>query len=203
MFAYSGFMRMLISLFAIIVIAVLLTFAGCQSSRSGYKSAPYVIVRSDGNFELRDYPELTVAETSMKEGGSGGSFNRLFRFITGGNKDRQKISMTTPVFMSGSGSDDTMAFVMPAEIGKVSQPTDGAVKVREVPGGRFAVLRFSGSRSRQQETERLDQLKAWMAAQGIGSASSPVYAYFDPPWTPPMLRRNEVMLRTETRPSAR
>lgn len=166
-------------------------------------SAPYVIVRSDGDFELRDYPELTVAETPMKEGGSGGSFNRLFRFITGGNKDGQKISMTTPVFMSGSRSDDTMAFVMPAEIGKVSQPTDGAVTVREVPGGRFAVLRFSGSRSRQQETERLEQLKAWMAAQGVGSTSLPVYAYFDPPWTPPMLRRNEVMLRTETHPSAR
>lgn len=195
MFAYSGHMGKLISLFAVLVIGVLLVCAGCQASRSGYKSAPYVIVRSEGDFELRDYPGLMVAETTMKEGGSGGSFNRLFRFITGGNREKQKISMTTPVFMSGSQPDDTMAFVMPADVGKVPQPTDGSVTVREVPGGRFAVLRFSGSRSPDQESEQLEKLKAWMAAHGLGSASAPVYAYFDPPWTPPMLRRNEVMLR--------
>jgi len=68
MFAYSGRMGKLISLFAILVIGVLLAFAGCQASRSGYKSAPYVIVRSEGDFELRDYPELMLAETTMKEG---------------------------------------------------------------------------------------------------------------------------------------
>lgn len=56
MFAYSLFMRKLISLFVILLIGVLLTFAGCQSSRSAYKSATYVIVRSDGDFELRDNP---------------------------------------------------------------------------------------------------------------------------------------------------
>jgi len=195
MFAYSGHMGKLISLFAILVIGALLAFAGCQASRSGYKSAPYVIVRSEGDFELRDYPELMLAETTMKDEGSGGSFNRLFRFITGGNREKQKISMTTPVFMSGSQPDDTMAFVMPANVGKVPQPTDGSVTVRGVPAGRFAVLRFSGSRSPAQESEHLEKLKAWMTAHGLGSESAPVYAYFDPPWTPPMLRRNEVMLR--------
>jgi hypothetical protein len=68
---------------------------------------------------------------------SNGSLNRLFRFITGGNEAKQKIAMTTPVFMSGSDSNATMAFVLPAKY-KASgapNPTDGAVKVRELEAG--------------------------------------------------------------------
>ena len=179
----------------ILVIGVLLAIAGCRTSRSGYKSAPYSVVRSDGDFELRDYPALKMVETTMKEGGSGGSFNRLFRFITGGNDAGEKIAMTTPVFMAGS--EGTMAFVMPADLKRVPQPTDGSVTVRELPAGRFAVLRFSGARSPQQETQHLERLNAWAAAQGLMASAAPVYAYFDPPWTPPFLRRNEVMLRVD------
>jgi hypothetical protein len=66
-----------------------------------------------------------------------------------------------------------------------------------MPAGRFAVLRFNGARSPQQETEHLERLKAWVADQNFRVSAAPVYAYFDPPWTPPFLRRNEVMLRVD------
>jgi SOUL heme-binding protein len=188
-------MRKMLLLVVIVVIGALLAIAGCRTSRSGYKSAPYTVVRSDGDFELRDYPTLKVVETAMKDGGSGGSFNRLFRFITGGNDAGQKIAMTTPVFMAGGES--TMAFVMPEDLGKVPQPTDGSVTVREMPAGRFAVLRFSGVRSSESEAEHLARLKEWVAAQGLRASAAPVFGYFDPPWTPPLLRRNEVMLRID------
>jgi len=190
---------MFVSLF-ILAVAVVLVFAGCQATRAGYESAPYKIVRSTGKFELRDYPALTVVETPMARGGSkaDGSFNRLFRFITGGNEAKQKIAMTTPVFMSGSDSNATMAFVMPEKLksGEVPKPADGSVAVREWAAGRFAVLRFSGGRNAKHEAEALDRLKTWLAVEGLGISSPPVYGYFDPPWTPAFLRRNEVMLRT-------
>jgi hypothetical protein len=82
-------------------------FVGCQAARSGYESAPFKVGRTDGKYELRDYPALTVVETPMTRRGNeaDGSFNRLFRFIAGGNEARQKIAMTTPVFMSGNGSN--------------------------------------------------------------------------------------------------
>jgi len=188
-------MRKILLLLAIFVIGALLAIAGCRTSRSGYKSAPYTVVRSDGDFELRDCPALKVVETTMKDGGSGGSFNRLFRFITGGNDAGKKIAMTTPVFMAGGES--TMAFVMPADLEKVPQPTDGLVTVREMSAGRFAVLRFSGARNPQQEADHLERLKAWVADHHLKVSAAPVYAYFDPPWTPPFLRRNEVMLRID------
>ncbi len=188
-------MKKILALAVISVIGALLAIAGCRTSRSGYKSAPYTVVRSEGDFELRDYPALKVVETAMKDGGSGGSFNRLFRYITGGNDAGKKIAMTTPVFMGGGES--TMAFVMPADLGKVPQPTDGSVTIRDLPAGRFAVLRYSGARSPEQEAEHLQRLKARVADQHLKASAAPVYAYFDPPWTPPFLRRNEVMLRID------
>jgi DNA gyrase inhibitor GyrI len=191
---------MLVTLLMLVVAGALI-LVGCQTTRAGYESAPYKVVRSEGKFEVRDYPAVTVVETPMARSGNGadGSFNRLFRFITGGNEAKQKISMTTPVFMSGSDSNATMAFVMPAKLAatQVPKPTDGSVKVRALEAGRFAVLRFSGGRNAKNESETLARLKAWMEAQGLKTVSVPVYGYFDPPWTPGFLRRNEVMLRTD------
>jgi len=185
----------------ILVVVVALVFVGYRTSRAGYESAPCQVVRSSGEFELRDYPALTVVETPMTSTGNNadGSFMRLFRFITGGNEAKQKIAMTTPVFMSGSDTNATMAFVMPAKLvrGEVPKPTDGSVSVQELPSGRFAVLRFQGGRKAKNEAAALQQLKDWMKAEGLSELSPPVFAYFDPPWTPGFLRRNEVMLRTE------
>lgn len=193
---YNFLMKKSLVLIGIVGIGVLLAIAGCRTSRSAYKSAPYTIIRSDGNFEIRDYPALRVVESAMKNGGSGGSFNRLFRYISGGNDAGKKIAMTTPVFMDGG--EGTMAFFMPEDLGKVPQPTDQSVRVREIPAGRIAVLRYRGERSARQETDYLAQLKTWASDQNIQiSAAPPMFAYFDPPWTPPFLRRNEVMLRIE------
>ena len=187
--------------FLILAVVVVVVLVGYRTSRAGYESAPCQVVRSSGKFELRDYPALTVVETPMTRTGNNadGSFMRLFRFITGGNEAKQKIAMTTPVFMSGSDSNATMAFVLPAKLKSdtVPKPTDGSLTVRELPAGRFAVLRFRGGRNAKNEAAALQWLKDWMTTQGLSVLSPPVFAYFDPPWTPGFLRRNEVMLRTE------
>jgi DNA gyrase inhibitor GyrI len=189
-------------LLLILAVGIGLVLAGRQATRAGYESAPYQVVRSEGEFQVRDYPALTVVETPMaasRGDGADGSFMRLFRFITGGNEAKQKIAMTTPVFMSGGETNVVMAFVMPAKMtaAEVPQPADGSVTVRELPAGRFAVLRYSGGRNAKTETESLARLKAWMKAEKLNVLPPPVYGYFDPPWTPAFLRRNEVMLRTE------
>ena len=184
----------------LILVALAPIVGGCLVSRAGYESAAYKVVRSDGKFELRDYPAITVVETPMKSPGqdADNGFMRLFHFISGGNAAKQRISMTTPVFMTGSGTNSTMAFVMPAKLapGEVPKPADQGLRVRELPPGRFAVLRYSGGRNEKQETNQLARLKTWMAAQSLPVLSEPIYGYFDPPWTPTFLRRNEVMLRT-------
>ena len=142
---------MTIILLVSLAVVIGLAIAGYWTSRAGYESAPYKAVRTDGKFELRDYPRLTVVETPMVRSANGADngFMRLFRFITGRNEANQKIAMTTPVFMSVGDSNLTMAFVMPAtmKVSQVPKPADGAVTVRELEAGQFAVLRFSGGRN--------------------------------------------------------
>jgi len=192
------------SLWLVLFLVALVPIAGgCLVSRAGYETAPYKVVRADGKFELRDYPAITVVETPMKspDQGADNAFGRLFQFISGGNAASQKIAMTTPVLMAGSGTNGTMAFVLPAKLvlGEVPKPTDASLTIRELPAGWFAVMRYSGGRNHRQETNQLARLESWMTAQSLPVLSSPIYAYFDPPWTPAFLRRNEVMLRTTNR----
>jgi len=181
--------------------ASVLVVVGCEATRAGYESAPYKVARAEGRFEVREYPELVVVETGT--GGAGkdadGSFGRLFGFISGRNREGTKIAMTTPVFMAGEGDARTMAFVMPSEMaaGEVPKPTDDAVAVRELEAGTFATMRFSGSRDAARELRALEALEGWLEREGLKAEGTPVYGYFDPPWTPTFLRRNEVMVRVK------
>ena len=185
----------------IVVVVIGAVIAGYMTSRAGYETASYRVVQSSGNFEVRQYPPLVIAETSMT-GGDNNSFGRLFRFITGGNAANQKISMTTPVFMSGVATNSKMAFVLPSKIepSAVPQPSDGAVTIRKIEGGHFCVYRYSGGRSGTKESDAIEQLRSWMQSQNLPAQSEPIFAFFDPPWTPPFLRRNEVMIRTVEQP---
>lgn len=186
---------------ALSTMAASLITAACGTTRAGYHTAPYQLVHSAGKFEVRDYPTLTVVETSMAGNGGDRGFGRLFRFISGSNEKAQKIAMTTPVLMSGPDASRTMSFVLPSNLepGRIPKPADASVSVRVIPPGRFAVLRFSGGRSAPREAAALDRLKTWMATAGLSASSQPIYGYFDPPWTPSFWRRNEVMLRVEER----
>ena len=184
-----------------LVSAAAVFFAGCKTSPKASETAPSRLVSRDGNFELRDYPALTIVETVM-DSDSGASFQRLFRYNSGANADGEKIPMTTPVFMAGEEPRRTMSFVMPEEMKAAPGPKDSALRVTKIPAGRFAVLSFSGTRSSESEIQALAQLQAWMKKSGLDSTGEPLFGYFDPPWTPSFLRHNEVMLRVEEQKTA-
>lgn len=183
---------------ALLLTAVFST-VGPMVARAGYETAPYQPVRVVGAFEVRDYPALRVVETPANTTAGGSGFGRLFRFISGRNASGEKIAMTTPVLRGEQAGRATMAFVLPATLQseRVPRPEDDSLSLREIPAGRFAVLRFSGGRSTKAETAALQRLQAWIAAEHLIASSPPVFAYFDPPWVPPFLRHNEVMLRLD------
>ena len=171
-----------------------LVVAGCGLTRAGYESAPYRVVRKGEGFELRRYPPIRVAETADQ----GDSFLRLFRYIDRNNGDSRKISMTTPVWMDPVPErPGTMAFVLPSGLTNPPAPGDGAVRLSERPGGTWAVRRFRGSRQ-GNDGEALARLRQELSNAGISPTGPARFAYYDPPWIPGFLRRNEAMLPVAT-----
>ncbi len=170
-----------------------------NSSRAAVESPDYKVIRTDGKFEIRDYPELIVATTPMAGGGMNGGFGQLFRFITGSNEASEKIAMTSPVLIDSAKEKRTMSFIMPKKAVEkgVPKPAGESVTLGKVEAARFAVLRFDGGRSEENEKAAIDKLKEWLDAQKIAGKGDPIFAYYDPPWTPLFMRRNEVMIRVD------
>jgi hypothetical protein len=169
------------------------------NSRAATETPECVLIRTDGKFEIRDYPVLATATAPMDGEGMNGGFGRLFRFITGSNDAGQKIAMTSPVLIDTANDKRTMSFVMPkkARDNGVPKPTGAAVTVGEIEASRFAVLRFRGGRTSENEARAVEKLRSWLATQKIVGKGEPVFAYYDPPWTPIPMRRNEVMIRID------
>ena len=166
---------------------------GC--SKSKYETPDYQVVEKDGAFEIRDYPALTVVSTPMQKRGEDGSFMKLFRFISGRNEHSQKISMTTPVLMTGTESG-TMSFIVPKDVAEhgVPAPSSPDVTVSTKPAARYAVYRFSGPSKPEPSEAASKKLLSWATSKNLPISGSPLYAYYNPPWTPGFMRRNEVLI---------
>ena len=168
-----------------------------KRSRLDAEPTPYIVLRRDKPFELRSYPSLPVATTPIR-GDHDEAFMRLFRFIDRGNETAEKIAMTTPVFFDGQpGAQEKMTLVMPQKTAwaGVPAPSAAAVTLEERPAQRVAVYRFAGGTCAEREREAVARLRAWMISEGLQSFGEPTIAYYDAPFIPGFLRRNEAMLR--------
>ena len=183
------------------VVVVLAYFGWKLTARGAYESAAYTVLESDGPFETREYPDLMMATTGMQleTQGDDGSFMRLFRYIGGANEHEHKVAMTTPVFMQSEAyvTSGQMGFVIPREVTAqgIPSPTNDNVQIRKRIGGRFAVIRFDGRMNRESVAKAEDELRVWMNGSGMIGDGDAEFAGYDPPWTPGLLRRNEVLIR--------
>ena len=169
------------------------------NSRASTETTAYRVVKKTGDVEIRDYPEMEVARTPMDSRGMDGSFGRLFRFITGANDSKKNIAMTTPVLIAGSDNERTMSFILPVATVRdgVPAPNGSAVKIEKLSAARYAAMRFSGGRNEANEKRAGDKIRALLKNQNITPVGEVVFAYYDPPWTPLFMRRNEVLIRVE------
>ncbi len=177
-------------------------------------------VLKDGNFEVRDYPALVVAEVAVsgeqKEAASKG-FRLLAAYIFGGNTRRQsiamtapvaqeptseKIAMTAPVTQSQDAGIWTVRFTMPSAytLESLPKPDDPKVHLRRLPPGRFAVLGFSGLAGKSDVDMKSRELLAATRTRHLRTTGSVSLAQYNPPWTLWFMRRNEVMIQLEHGP---
>lgn len=152
---------------------------------------------ADG-IEIRTYHRRVAAETIVadtEEGARNAGFRRLAGYIFGGNHQGTKIAMTAPVAQSaGHDGDWVIRFFMPSSYDgdDLPVPDDDRVELVEVPAETVAVLRFSGDRSSRAVAEHARQLRNTLRAYGFDTDGEVVAWFYDPPWTLPFLRRNEV-----------
>ena len=161
----------------------------------------YEVLEEYPDFELRRYPDHFVAEVEVGgafELAGNMAFPRLARYIGGHNRSSRKVAMTAPVVQEQDPHSRryVVGFVMPADVSAedLPNPTDSAVRTRRVPAETAAALRFSGRWSRGSYEKRTAQLLAALETAGLTVGGDPRYARFDPPWTPWLLRRNEVVV---------
>jgi hypothetical protein len=156
-------------------------------------------VAQDGDFEIRRYAAYRIVTTSagtdFDDAGNAG-FRTLFRYISGANEGETDIAMTAPVLQARDESHWSLAFVVPAAYapGSIPAPADPNVTIAEVPGGLYAALRFSGHWSEARFMEQESALRAHLAGTAFVVCGPTRYARYDPPFKPPFLRRNEILI---------
>ena len=108
----------------------------------------------------------------------------------------EEIAMTAPVAQEKVGDRYRITFVMPSEytLESLPQPIDPRIRLRAEPERRVAAIRYSGfwRRARYEDHER--SLYDWIQQRGLEPIGEPVWARYDPPFTPWFLRRNEILI---------
>jgi hypothetical protein len=168
-----------------------------------YESPAYDVEYRIGDVEIRRYEPYVVAETmvdgSLERAGTG-AFRRLAGYIFGGNRtdsgDSTKIAMTTPVTQERVGKEYRVRFMMPAshDLDSLPVPNDTRVRLDTVPAQRLAAIRYSGRWSQSGYERHLAALTDALSSGGASPNGEPIWARYDPPWTPWLLRRNEVLI---------
>ena len=177
---------------SIIILGLIIT-SNCMA----YEEANYEVVKKNEIYEIRKYSDRLAIETDISNQGS--SFRKLFNYISGNNEDNEKIKMTTPVTQVEKKGSMTMQFYLPSRFNKdnIPNPSGLDVKILNVKGGYYAVIRYSGRTSDKNFIKHKDILKNKLKKDDILILSSPIKATYDKPFTLPMLRRNEVMFKID------
>ena len=115
-----------------------------------------------------------------------------------------KIAMTAPVMIEGAKSPDknsnnqwTVTFVMPAgsTLENLPKPLDSQVKLRELPAEKRAAITFSGFYNEEKVQDKTQALREWIKAKNMKPVGEPQFARYNPPWTLPFMRRNEILIQ--------
>ena len=162
-----------------------------------YEEANYEVVKQNKAYEIRKYSNRLAVETETSDQNSG--FKRLFKYISGNNRGNRKIKMTTPVTQVEKNGSMTMQFYLPSKFNKdnTPSPSNSEVKVLNIKGGYYAVIKYSGRASDKNFIKHKDILKNELKKNDISILSSPIKATYDKPFTLPMLRRNEAMFKID------
>ena len=153
----------------------------------------YEVLKNIAGCEIRFYPPVMMAKYTSDNGRSG--FGKLFKYISGNNDGETKISMTTPVHMEKSESENSMAFVLPKSFNKENapKPNDASLVVYESDSRHYAAIEYSGYTDEVKEKENTDKLKKILNEQNIKIVGDFKILVYNSPYKI-VFRRNEILI---------
>jgi DNA gyrase inhibitor GyrI len=201
----------------LVAVAAALGLGSIASVATAAEQPAYTVVQQHDGIEVRRYAPYLVAEVVVPgpaDAAGNQGFRVLAAYIFGKNKGDRRIQMTAPVMQTPEPRTIAMTapvtqtatetgyviqFTMPAEftLDSLPEPLDPQVRLKEVPGGLFAVIRYSGTWSDGNYSEHLARLRQGVEAAGIRTRGEPIYSRYDAPYVPWFLRRNEIWLQVE------
>ncbi len=185
---------------ALLIAMLALTANGAMADK--VEEPAYTSLGELDEVELRRYAPSIQARTSLADSGQTNSgFRRLAGYIFGGNDREMEIAMTAPVEETLE-EEPTMAFTMPSEhrMEDLPAPDDASVELVAVPERTVAVIAFSGWATGGKVADKTEELMTTLKNNGIEASGSPSLNQYNPPWTPPFMRRNEIMVAVDLPP---
>ncbi|MDA7473939.1 heme-binding protein [Candidatus Pelagibacter ubique] len=163
------------------------------SNSMSYEEANYEVVKKNEVYEIRKYSDRLAIETDISN--EGNSFRKLFNYISGNNDKNEEIKMTAPVTQMQKKGNMTMQFYLPSRFNKenIPSPSNPDVKILNIKGGYYAVIRYSGRASDKNFIKHKSILENELKKDNMIILSPPIKATYDGPFTLPMNRRNEAM----------
>lgn len=174
----------------------------------------FQLIKKIGDIAMRQYAGYTVAEVVVpgpaSDAGSQ-AFPVLAGYIFGKNKGERKLAMTAPVTQTAvpvklemtapvtqtaAPGGFVVQFVLPkgVTLANAPEPLDARIRLREVVSHRVAVIQYSGLWSQENYRDHLEQLQSALRSANMAWSGEPVYARYNPPFTPWFMRRNEIWL---------
>ena len=167
----------------------------------------YQILKSNGKYEVRKYNDRLAVEVEYSNEDSG--FRYLFNYISGENTQSEKVNMTVPVTQSvkidmtapvTQSKEDgkmVMQFFLPSKFTfeTAPKPTNNRVSLVVLEGGVYAVIKYSGRLTDKNFQKHYEELKDYLIKDKINFIEPAIKATYDGPFTLPVLRRNEVMMK--------
>jgi hypothetical protein len=202
-------------LFARIILSTItLTFMGAVMA---IEEPKFSVLEKNPPFELRSYAPMILAEAQTEgdlDEASSQGFRLIAGYIFGQNQVSEKIAMTVPVAVEeqppksakiamtapvnieSNAGKWTVSFVMPSEytMESLPKPLNPRVQLRQIPAVKRAVIIFTGFNSENKVAEKTLELEEWMRSKNLQAVGVPRFARYNPPWSIPFMRRNEIMI---------
>jgi effector-binding domain-containing protein len=205
------------TLFVVAGLIILAIFAASLAGpvMSNVEKPKYTVVDRIEGVEVRDYPPMIVAEVEVsgeRKAAINQGFKRIANYIFGDNSPRRKLEMTAPVTQQSAGEKIAMTapvmqeagsnlwkvrFVMPASyrLETLPAPNDKDVRLITLPAQRYATVTYSGLANEDSIAAQKQLLFETLAKHGVSTQGEAVLAFYNPPWTLPFLRRNEILVK--------